>query len=156
MLFYKHRAYDKGSARERPLPNLLHWLQPVLPRRMPEYDLKLFAEEGYHVSEALIRRDHYALYLSTVSQSSMQRYCINTRIVVVGCSNTAYAFLESLLIRQHNPHYMVRGSLVSLSRCASALCCRSTSTTWCWCALTASTRSCPRRSRSCSRCRRTS
>ncbi|ERL89852.1 hypothetical protein D910_07211, partial [Dendroctonus ponderosae] len=110
VLFYKQRAYDKGASRERPIPNLLHWLQPVLPRRMPEYDLKMFAEEGYHVSDALIRRDHYALYMSTVSQSSMQRYSINTRIVVVGCSNTAYAFLEALLIRQHNPHYMVGGA----------------------------------------------
>lgn len=114
VLFYKHKSYDKGTYKERPVASLLHWMQPILPRIMPNYDLKMFSEEGYCVNEALLRRDHYALYLSTISQSSIHRYQINTKIVVVGCSNTAYAFLESLLLRTHNLNYMVSFNNVTL------------------------------------------
>ncbi|XP_050302065.1 cilia- and flagella-associated protein 61-like [Anthonomus grandis grandis] len=105
VLFYKYKNIEKGTFKERPIVNLLHWFQPVLPRRMPEYDFKMLSEEGYGDCEVLTKKDHFALYVSTISQSSIQRIPINTRIVVVGCSNTAYAFLEALLLRQNNPNY---------------------------------------------------
>lgn len=44
--------------------------------------------------------DPFALYLSIVPLCSIYKVSINTRIVVVGSSNTAMAFLESLLLKQ--------------------------------------------------------
>ncbi|KAF7266503.1 hypothetical protein GWI33_020184 [Rhynchophorus ferrugineus] len=114
VLFYKHKSYDKGTYRERPLANLLQWFVPILPRQIPEYDFKMLEEEGYNVPEALIRKDSYALYLSTIAHSSMKRLCINTKIVVVGCSNTAYAFLESLLLHNKNMNYAYTFNNVTL------------------------------------------
>ncbi|XP_030755200.1 cilia- and flagella-associated protein 61-like [Sitophilus oryzae] len=114
VLFYKYRNIEKGTFKEKPLANLLQWLIPILPRQTPEYDYEMLKEEGYEVSEALQRKDPYALYASTVAHSSMKRLCINSKIVVVGCSNTAYSFLESLLLHNKNTNYVYTFNNVSL------------------------------------------
>ncbi|CAG9770000.1 unnamed protein product [Ceutorhynchus assimilis] len=114
VLFYKHRASDRGTYKERPVSSLLHWLQPVSPRKMPEYDFKMLSSEGYETTDALTRRDHYALYLSTICSSSNEKIVINSRIVVVGGSNTAHAFLESLLLNHKNPNFKINFNNVAI------------------------------------------
>ncbi|XP_060532710.1 cilia- and flagella-associated protein 61-like isoform X2 [Cylas formicarius] len=111
VLFYKHQ---KSSKETLPLPNDLHWLIPALPRQTPEYDYKRLSEEGYDVSNAIFPKDPYSLYLSSTASCSISRLPINTRIVVAGCSNTAYAFMESLIFKQTNTNYQVTFNNITL------------------------------------------
>lgn len=44
--------------------------------------------------------DPYALFVSALNMTGTGRYHVNSRIVVVGCSSTAIAFLEALIGNQ--------------------------------------------------------
>ncbi|CAH1118654.1 unnamed protein product [Phaedon cochleariae] len=115
VLYYRHTPYDTTEAyRERPLLNVLQNLLPILPRKQPNYDMKVLKSEECAPADIVIEnQEPFALYLSTVKLCSVNRQCINTRIVVVGCSNTSLAFLEMLLFNQ-SVDYMITFNNVTL------------------------------------------
>nr|XP_023016211.1 cilia- and flagella-associated protein 61-like [Leptinotarsa decemlineata] len=115
VLYYRHTPYDTTEAyRERPLLNILQTLLPVLPRKQPEYDLKILKAEECAPTETITeKQEPFALYVSTSSLCSVSRHCVNTKIVVVGCSNTSLAFLEALIFRQ-SLNYLVTFNNVTL------------------------------------------
>ncbi|CAH1987496.1 unnamed protein product [Acanthoscelides obtectus] len=121
VLFYRHTPYDTTDAyRERPLMNLLQFMLPLAPRRLPDYDMDLLLQEECAPSKLIVEdQEPFALYLSTVPNCSVNRHAVNTRIVVVGCSNTALSFLETLLCKQ-DPNDMVTFNNVTLI-CASGM-----------------------------------
>ncbi|XP_057670515.1 cilia- and flagella-associated protein 61-like isoform X2 [Diorhabda carinulata] len=102
ILFYRHTPYDNLEAyRDRPLINNLQNLLPILPIMQPEYDLNVLKEEECAPSEVVTeKKEPFALYVSTVNICSHTRHVINTKIIIVGCSNTALAFIHALVFRQ--------------------------------------------------------
>nr|CAI5824828.1 unnamed protein product [Callosobruchus analis] len=47
VLFYRHTPYDTTEAyRERPLMNLLQFMLPLAPRKLPDYDMAVLEAEG--------------------------------------------------------------------------------------------------------------
>nr|CAI5824831.1 unnamed protein product [Callosobruchus analis] len=121
VLFYRHTPYDTTEAyRERPLMNLLQFMLPLAPRKLPDYDMAVLEAEECAPKKTIVEdQDPFALYLSTVPNCSVNRHAVNTRIVVVGCSNTALSFLETLLCKQ-DPNNMVTFNNVTLI-CASGM-----------------------------------
>ncbi|KAJ8956355.1 hypothetical protein NQ318_015093 [Aromia moschata] len=115
ILYYKQTPYDSSHYyRERPLVNLLHTLFPIMPRYQPDYDQNVLKEEECEVSPVITEKKlPFALYVSTMPKCSVSRYIVNIKIVVVGASNTAIAFLESLILSQ-SPKLLVTFNNVTL------------------------------------------
>lgn len=84
----------------------------VKPKLKPEFNHSDVEDCG---PDKVVHREDppYALYCSTKMLCSIPRYEINTRIVVVGASNTAFAFLETLLCTQ-NKYYQAIFTNVTL------------------------------------------
>ncbi|KAJ8980373.1 hypothetical protein NQ317_009367 [Molorchus minor] len=115
IIYYKHSPYDSSHYyRERPLINLLHTLFPIMPRQQQEYDPEILKDEECEISPSILeKKGPYALYVSTMPKCSVSRYTVNTRIVVIGATHTALAFLESLVLSQ-TPRLLVTFNNVTL------------------------------------------
>lgn len=113
ILFYRVFPEDSVSlTRERSLACVLGDLLFVKPKTKPEFNHSDL--EDCAPSEVVHRVDPpFALYCSTTLSCSIPRYEINTKIVVVGASNTSMAFLESLLFT-HNKYYQAMFTNVTL------------------------------------------
>lgn len=97
VLYYCIRPSDvNSSTRDHPLCCVISELIAVMPRIMPEFTNTNL--EGCEPAEAVAKTEQpYALYLATARLCSLRRFNVNTKIVIVGCSDTALAFLDSLI-----------------------------------------------------------
>ncbi|KAF5296312.1 hypothetical protein FQA39_LY12529 [Lamprigera yunnana] len=96
VMSYRVKPVDTNTLfRVRPLCGAISYMIPVRPRRIPEFtqtDLDNCRPEEFVTQE----REPFALYIITSHYCTLKHYEINARIVVVGCSTTALAFLDSL------------------------------------------------------------
>lgn len=84
---------------------MLSEMIPIRPRKRLVYDLPLLRPDqrpAHHIVDNLHDGRKFALYTKTVSTSVKRKTHINSRIIVVGCSNTALAFLEYLVFSERS------------------------------------------------------
>ncbi|XP_052123402.1 cilia- and flagella-associated protein 61-like [Frankliniella occidentalis] len=90
----------------RPPPNGLHQQLDVEAERVQDDGAQPEEGEQQGVLGAADRREPpYALYLSTPRLLSMPKACVNVRVVVVGASDTALSFLETLVFSSPEVRY---------------------------------------------------
>lgn len=99
VMFYKLLV---GTLTSEPVATntMLSEMIPIWPRKRLAYDLDRLRPEQHPPRYVLANdeySDQYALYAQTVSTCVKRKLHINHRIVVVGCSTTALAFLEHLI-----------------------------------------------------------
>ncbi|KAL3269154.1 hypothetical protein HHI36_008233 [Cryptolaemus montrouzieri] len=86
-----------SNFRDRPLLNCIHYLVPVSPRRMPDFDPKFIEESCFPPNSVTETKHVFSLFVSMVRLAGLKRIEVNTRIVVIGTGDTAMGFLETLV-----------------------------------------------------------
>ncbi|CAH0549570.1 unnamed protein product [Brassicogethes aeneus] len=98
--------YYKTSHKERPMHNSISYMIPVKSRITPVYNMECL--QDYPPEEYVLRReDPFSLYLSLPWTSNRRSFEFNTRIVVVGASETALGFLEALYMKQPKDKFVI-------------------------------------------------
>ena len=97
-LYYIHdtKARKKAKTNGCNLVSTLESMIPILPRRQIQYCVDTL-ENNIPSSSVLRDGSHFALYYMNKRFSTLPKFCVNTRIVIVGASNTCISFLENLL-----------------------------------------------------------
>ncbi|XP_034238392.1 cilia- and flagella-associated protein 61-like [Thrips palmi] len=90
------------------VPSILDELMPVAPRPPPNGLHQVVVEqleEGEPLSASDRREPPYALFLSTPRLVALPKATVNVRVVVVGASDTALSFLETLVFSAPEVRY---------------------------------------------------
>ncbi|KAJ9598965.1 hypothetical protein L9F63_010559, partial [Diploptera punctata] len=96
-LYYQHSKKPKKlKIRDPDINSTLEAMIPILPRRQMVYCLDSL-EKNIPQSTVLRNQKPFSLYFMNKRFSTMPKFCVNTRIVVVGASETSLGFLKTLL-----------------------------------------------------------
>uniref|UniRef100_A0A1Y1KGI0 Cilia- and flagella-associated protein 61 N-terminal domain-containing protein n=2 Tax=Photinus pyralis TaxID=7054 RepID=A0A1Y1KGI0_PHOPY len=109
VLFYRISSADLSSAtRDRPLCGILDYLFPLRPRHLPEFP-NIRSYQEFKVIEKIAP---FTVYLTTINLCTLRYIEINTKIVVIGSSDTALAFLMGLI---HSPRTLYKANFSNVT-----------------------------------------
>lgn len=88
-----------------PINTLLSEMRPMKPRNRMRYDTDRLRPEQLppaYVLQPPADHSRFALYAQTGTSAALRKLHVNARLVLVGCSQTALAFLEELLFAERS------------------------------------------------------
>ncbi|XP_022914624.2 cilia- and flagella-associated protein 61-like [Onthophagus taurus] len=114
--FFCYKTVEPRPGHKVAYPTALNYLLPVIPIKIPQYNIEKQSDCLWKLDESLTRIElPYACYICTPVYCGIERIEVNDKVVIVGGSSIALSFLVEMIFQQESKSLVTFNNMTLVS-----------------------------------------